>query len=252
MPSFHHNRARTRAGSSPRRFILPHRARWEHLSIKITLTDTLRVEGDLPLLQRLELKACVPPRTLPFPHMPLLRAVALWEFDDPPVLLPWSQLTSLTLIYNLPDACTRVTPLLVHANATNIVHGELVMYGDGAARRPMSHWPAWSHWVLINFLDEWSSPKGYFRCLILPALRKLQVPETYLGNNPIATLTLFISGSQCNLREVCITGDAGYNISDETYRVVLPTIPKVSFNRLLTDSYCSAAWGTGGIADFET
>ncbi|KAJ6548575.1 hypothetical protein B0H19DRAFT_1378989 [Mycena capillaripes] len=234
--------------------IVPHRARWEHVKLTITLSGLFPGDGDFPLLQQLEIRgnAATPP-TLSFPDMPLLRAVTLWNFDYPPRFLPWAQLTSLTLIAKQPHECT---PLLAHA--TNLLYCELILFDDERFSQPNVTLPYLESLVLFNLDEKDEMPvTGYLLCFIAPALCRLQVPERCLGHDPIATLTSFISNSQCKLREVHITGDAGYEISDDAYRTALPTIPKVSFNRLLIDWYCSTARkirqrGMWSITDFET
>jgi hypothetical protein len=49
------------------------------------------------------------------------------------------------------------------------------------------------------------SVTGYLGTLIVPALLELEIPESFLAPNPIATLTSFISKSCCKLRALCIT-----------------------------------------------
>ncbi|KAJ7669391.1 hypothetical protein DFH06DRAFT_1038461, partial [Mycena polygramma] len=100
-----------------------HRTRWEHIKSNISGEDSLTVEGVLPLLCHLDIyiSGGASP-AMHFPDMPRLRTAVLSHFDYP-ALLPWSQLTSLTLIGKLPHECT---PVLLHASSLR--YCELVLF----------------------------------------------------------------------------------------------------------------------------
>ncbi|KAJ6470252.1 hypothetical protein C8R47DRAFT_1325308 [Mycena vitilis] len=82
-------------------------ARREYIRLDVSHSD-FSVKETLPLLCDLEFQAYNVP-SVTFPEMPRLRAATLWDFSYPVDLLPWSQLTSLTLIAKEPHGCT---PLL--------------------------------------------------------------------------------------------------------------------------------------------
>ncbi|KAJ7473246.1 hypothetical protein FB451DRAFT_1398378 [Mycena latifolia] len=77
----------------------------------------------MPQLQHLDLRLYDhgSPPPVAYHDVPRLRSATLWDFDYPPELLPWTQLTSLTLVCKLPTECTTV---LQHT--VNLVHCELV------------------------------------------------------------------------------------------------------------------------------
>ncbi|KAJ7157703.1 hypothetical protein C8R43DRAFT_1234584 [Mycena crocata] len=62
---------------------------------------------------------------------------------------------------------------------------------------------------------------------IVSALHTLQVPDPFLGNNPVLALKSFIQKSGCSLKELRITPARGEN-RGELYRKVFASIPKVS------------------------
>jgi hypothetical protein len=232
--------------------ILPHRARWEHVNFHLLLSQVPAIEGPLPFLRALEIRISsddVPLSPIAFHDVPRLTAATLWDFEYPAAFLPWSQLTSLTLIAKFPEECT---PVL--ANATSLVYCELVLCGDHIPESDIVL-SRLESLVVIHFGNEdWGRAAGYLLCFIAPALRRLQVPDTFLAPDPISSLATFISQSGCTLQEVCITGER--SISKKAYREAFPSIPTVSFNRMLTDWYCREAdeirrRGTQSMADFE-
>jgi hypothetical protein len=76
--------------------------------------------------------------------------------------------------------------------------------------------------------DPASDPvPDYLHTFIVPALSILQIPESFLGPNPIDSLTSFISKSDCNLQEVRITGER--SVPEASYHEAFPSILKFSF-----------------------
>ncbi|KAJ7912304.1 hypothetical protein B0H13DRAFT_2327470 [Mycena leptocephala] len=109
--------------------------------------------------------------------------------------------------------------------------------------------------LFVHFADDYVPAVGYLPSFIVPALRRLQIPENCIAGDPVATLASFISKSGCELERLHITGER--SISENAYRTAFPSISKVSFNPLLTDWYCDAAdairkRGTQSMADFES
>ncbi|KAJ7659286.1 hypothetical protein DFH06DRAFT_439045 [Mycena polygramma] len=214
----------------------------------------------MPFLRELEIRISegggiepVPDFTLPMPtesRMPLLRTATLWDFHYPSDLLPWFQLTSLTLIAKHPSECTQVL-----AHTANLVYCELILFGDHPPP-PDTLLPRLETLVLVDFHTESSKAVGYLSTFVVPALRRLQVPDNCLAPNRIATLRAFIARSGCQLRELCITSKRA--VSKTQYRSAFrDTIPTISFNTELTDWYCPEAEeirerGTRSMADFET
>ncbi|KAJ6463605.1 hypothetical protein C8R47DRAFT_1201995 [Mycena vitilis] len=65
--------------------------------------------------------------------------------------------------------------------------------------------------------------QGCLASFILPALRRLEVPEDFLGPKPKETLTSFLSKSRCKLHEVHITGERSFFM--DSYREEFQSIP---------------------------
>jgi hypothetical protein len=77
---------------------------------------------------------------------------------------------------------------------------------------------------LINPGGE--SAIDFLRTLVAPALCSLEIPEQFLGPNPIESLTAFISKSGCKLEEVQITGPRSV---PKSYLKAFPSIPRFLF-----------------------
>ncbi|KAJ7659292.1 hypothetical protein DFH06DRAFT_439152 [Mycena polygramma] len=219
------------------RAIVPHHARWEYVSLhNIRLNQLLPVEGPMSLLRQLEIRA--PGNistTMAFPAMPQLRTATLWNFYYSPALLPWSQLTSLTLIGKHPHECVSVL-----SHASNLRYCELAMFGGDwqPPTQPDISLPHLESLVLVPWSKIKHFPDRYLLCFLVPALRRLQVPELGLGSDPIATLTSFISSSGCKLEELRITGEPNPRAA---YLAAFPSIPNIAFDIRMTDWHCYAA-----------
>jgi hypothetical protein len=127
----------------------------------------------------------------------LLRTVCLTGAAVPQVGLPRLHLTSLTLRYVSPWACTPVLQ-----KTTNLVH--CTPYVSGLSRdQPDIVLPSLES---LNLVQHGHTPAtGYLTSFVISALRSLEVPERSLEPNPIDSLKSFISKSGCRLQEVHIT-----------------------------------------------
>ncbi|KAJ6472308.1 hypothetical protein C8R47DRAFT_1324690 [Mycena vitilis] len=104
--------------------VLSHRDRWERAKLHVHPVHLTTFKGPLPLLRHLNLALSSNTNEfMAFRDAPLLRTVTL-NYDYASVasmILPWAQLTSLTLDRVLPDQCYPVlqqAPNLVHLNCT--------------------------------------------------------------------------------------------------------------------------------------
>jgi hypothetical protein len=89
--------------------------------------------------------------------------------------------------------------------------------------------------IFVQFDVEDVPPTRYLGTFIVPALRQLQVPESFIRGD---SLRRFVSKSGCQLREVCITGKK--TIPKEVWNQDFPTT-KLLFNEDLIDWYSMGA-----------
>ncbi|KAJ7159966.1 hypothetical protein C8R43DRAFT_1064036 [Mycena crocata] len=226
--------------------LVPHRARWEHVTLEMLPSQLNLLEDSMPCLRHLEIWLGMGnPYPASLQDMPRLRAVTLWDFSYPLHLLPWSQLTSLTLVGQPHHKCT-----LILKQTPNLVHCMLVLFAwslDEIEIEPDTQFPFLESLVLVQFTSDEHPATGYLQTLIAPRLRSLQLPESFLGPDPIHTLTVFIKKSGCKLEDVYITGER--LLYGRTYRDAFPTILDFAFNRRWMDFYSGegepiqAGWG---------
>ncbi|KAJ7629794.1 hypothetical protein DFH06DRAFT_1440197 [Mycena polygramma] len=184
---------------------VPHRARVQFLKTSLDADDYHLFDGPMPLLRRLELFISEeePLKDSPTLHeVPLLRIVVLNDVAASQITLPWTQLTSLTLIRVFPsDRRDIMLPCLESLT--------LLAFND---TRPVT-----------NFLPDF----------IVPALRSLEIPERFLRPDPIGSLTAFVSKSNCKLEELQVTGER--LLGTKSYRRAFPALRKLSFDTEMAD-----------------
>jgi hypothetical protein len=209
--------------------VVAHRERWEYLKLYIYFSDFPTLKGRLPLLRHINLTIeGSPPAIFMLSEAPLLRTAILSAIEPLNLLLPWVQLTFLTLAEVHPDMCT---PIL--QQTSNLVHCKLCLYGwdyDANNPPPDVTLPCLESLILI---DHDGFLTGYLHTFVVPALRSLRIPEPWLEPNPIASLASFISKSGCQLQNLHIAEIFG---SEATYRRAFPMIQKFSFDTQSDDS----------------
>ncbi|KAJ7896038.1 hypothetical protein B0H14DRAFT_2495581 [Mycena olivaceomarginata] len=202
--------------------VVPHRARWEYLNLRYLPVSHLHIlEGPMPLLRRLDWVSHLPTATkLACHEAPLLRTAVLNAVAAGSAILPWTQLTSLTLLLVSPKECV---PILRHT--LNLVYCKLELIEDGEddGVTPPDIIPSSLRSLT---LDGNGSVSRFLKSLLVPALHNLQIAESCLGSNTIDTLTSFLSKSRCQLQELCIAYRT--RVSEESYRKTFPLM-KVSF-----------------------
>ncbi|KAJ7150448.1 hypothetical protein C8R43DRAFT_1127926 [Mycena crocata] len=201
---------------------LPHRLRWEYLKLFVGGRQLRKIEGPTPLLREFDLRldeSSSSPVSL-F-EAPLLRTAILNYHAAASVVLPWEQLTSLTLECVYPPECT---PILLQT--CSLVHCTLKLVQDDTnAIQPDVKLPLLESLSLV--VDDGAEGSEYLGTFIVPVLRKLQVSEEYIRPDPVTALTSFVSKSGCKLQEVYITG--WRSTSEELYRNALPLVSKITF-----------------------
>ncbi|KAK7052166.1 F-box domain-containing protein [Favolaschia claudopus] len=203
--------------------LIPHRARWEQLDLNLYNPKDLEVlDGPLPLLRTLSVYLDDHLRNpLLLQTVPLLRTAVLDDYGLLGLILPWSQLTSLTLRVIYSSKCV---PIL--RQAQNLVSCTLTIYG-------LHNMP--DDWIpvltlprletLVFHRDSISYGTELLSFFITPALRSLEIGEASVHKkDPIASLNSFILKSGCTLNELRITWAS---IDEVVYRKAFPSIPIV-------------------------
>ncbi|KAJ7841543.1 hypothetical protein B0H13DRAFT_2414683 [Mycena leptocephala] len=207
--------------------VVPHRARWEHLDFRLPPSHLHTIiDGAMPLLRHLDLELSGYSAIdvfATFRDMPLLRSVILNDVSLH-VILPWGQLTSLTLAIVNPRDC-----FLILQQTSNLVRCVLkleAMYGGNDQPGPDITLP----YLESLSIDQYGATPvtDFLETFIVPVLRHLEIPEECLGTSPLDSLTGFISKSGCKLEEVHITGPR--SLHKQSYRKAFPSIHKFSFN----------------------
>ncbi|KAJ7156544.1 hypothetical protein C8R43DRAFT_1106117 [Mycena crocata] len=208
--------------------LIPHGLRWEHLEVDLDGAPLHIIDGLTPLLRELKLNldgslSCL----VSLKDAPLLRTVFLNDGATTNMILPWAQLTSLTLDDVYPKDCT---PILLQTY--NLVRCQLNIMRDWRhAIEPDVKLPCLESLVLVGKYGEVTEYLGTF---IVPALRKLELPEMYLKPDPVSVLTAFISKSGCKLQEVRMTGPR--STPSVVYRTMFPLISIFSFEEPAPES----------------
>ncbi|KAJ7149606.1 hypothetical protein C8R46DRAFT_1125614 [Mycena filopes] len=204
--------------------VLQHASRLEELTAHLPVHPMLRTARPLPILRRLDLSLDSWPiaqEILIFSDAPQLRTVTLNDSAALGVLLPWSQVTSVTLNVFYEHECATVLK-----KTSNLQHCELMVIDGGQSMDfPEISLPHLTFLTLVG--DERYDPVAEFLdTLLVPALRTLRVPESFLGADPIDTLTRFVAKSNCKLQELCITDGIA---AKDRYRPAFPLIRRLSF-----------------------
>ncbi|KAJ7629769.1 hypothetical protein DFH06DRAFT_709899 [Mycena polygramma] len=194
-----------------------HRARCECLELRREKVDLDMFRGPMPLLRRLKLVVDhAPDERFSLHEVPSLRSVTLSRRAAMEVILPWAQLTSLTLITIQPYECT-----LVLLQTPNLIHCELHIYHLAFSAEPQDiPLPCLETLVFIDACGR--IVIDFLPTFITPTLRSLKVPEHFLAPNPIDTMTAFVAKSDCRLEELDIT--AARSVPENSYRQVFPSL----------------------------
>ncbi|KAJ7717708.1 hypothetical protein B0H16DRAFT_1700873 [Mycena metata] len=209
--------------------IAPHCERLEHLQLCASeLSGLDSVKTNLSSLRTLMVGLSTIGFNDPGPGIfltaPLLRKVALKAYTSIWLpILPWSQLSVLSLDYIRIQECATVLNI-----ATNIVFCRLAVESRGNMERPpiapLRHLETLVLRVHLA-LDPNVNVEGLCSTLTLPALRELQVAEVFLLPDPTANLGQLLSRSGCSPAKIHIMD------SEQPLEVYCQAIPSVAFHQ---------------------
>ncbi|KAJ7629760.1 hypothetical protein DFH06DRAFT_1338185 [Mycena polygramma] len=204
--------------------VILHRAHCEYLQIDLTAVHLHLFDGPMPLLRHLDLVLADEgsPESVSLQEVPL-RTVAFNYSAALRVIVPWAQVTSLTLFDVSPS---QSVPILVQT--PNLVYCELGSCSDTNPGNPEPQREILLPCLESLILTGVDSPvTDFLPVLIVPALHKLEVSESSLLPNSIDALTAFISTSGCRLKELHITDVL--IMPEASHRQAFPLLRKLSF-----------------------
>ncbi|KAF7334426.1 hypothetical protein MVEN_02271900 [Mycena venus] len=223
-----------------------HCKRWEYVELCSWGFDLPIIERDLPLLRHISLDFDDGESQIPYiiiNDAPLLRKAVLGAVNLSKLMLPWEQLTSLTVDQINADAWIPVLQ-----QTSNLVHCELSLYDTGIDNNnppPEVILPCLQSLTYDNLdvgfdnLDPGDDDgyDGFLNVVFAPALRSLRIAEIFLRPNPIGSLASFIAKSGCNLEELAVAGKRWVPAS--SYRKAFPSIGKFSFDGGADEDYAT-------------
>ncbi|KAJ7629757.1 hypothetical protein DFH06DRAFT_1225349 [Mycena polygramma] len=207
---------------------ISHRARWEYLVFRRKKMDLDVFGGPMPLLRHLDLVVDKRPvDSFSLREVPLLRIVTLNGLAASRIILPWAQLTSLTLLDVYPS---EFVPILVQT--LNLVRCELGVYFLGPNHPGARPDITLGYLQTLVLTHSGGHPEAdLLSAFVIPTLRALKIPEDFLSPSPIDSLTAFISKSGCRLEKLYITN--GESSREASYRQAFPSLRKFSITKWL-------------------
>ncbi|KAJ7201147.1 hypothetical protein GGX14DRAFT_659311 [Mycena pura] len=228
--------------------IVTHRARWEYLSLYLwnQCSDLLEIIGPMPLLREMKLDVgrdwdrwhCTHSTTVTvFCEAPHLRSMTFVEHTFPSIGFPWSQLTSLSLLWIDVNDCSELLQQTV-----NLVHCKVCPFDtvDDAIERDL-RLPRLESLELVQY--DGPDVMEFLGTFIVPALLCLQVPEDdeHDLDHFCHSLSAFIAKVGCKLQELRITSDSYTRREKDRvarYRRKFASIPRLFYTEIFTDEEC--------------
>ncbi|KAJ6456458.1 hypothetical protein C8R45DRAFT_1186671 [Mycena sanguinolenta] len=173
--------------------------RWEHLRLWIRSHSHPKI-GPIPRLCSQTL-AFDPTDKVYTYDAPQLRTVFLLGCIVPHVVLPWAQLTCLTL-----DGVAIDPSISVLQQTTNLVQCDPLLSSLKEPARFVGSYLILHRMESLILEDYGRAVDGYLASFVVPALRRLHLQEICLSVDPIPALEMFIAKSGCKLQEVLFAG----------------------------------------------
>ncbi|KAJ7258939.1 hypothetical protein C8J57DRAFT_1073442 [Mycena rebaudengoi] len=207
--------------------------RWEHVRLIIPLDDLRWLDRPFPLLRDLTFGPskkyfATEDAIMAFSDAPRLKSVALGVMFNPSqVVLPWSQLTSINAEEIQLDKAADVL-----RQATALVNFSCTLWGNTivpGAVPPLIHLDS----LILHNWNWLGIQKLLLNALTAPALRHLAISEYELGDEPLSTITAFLSRSCCSLDSLHITQPIFLRTSlhKADYRAAFPSIKVIKVSR---------------------
>ncbi|KAJ7454016.1 hypothetical protein B0H11DRAFT_1926660 [Mycena galericulata] len=181
------------------------------------------IDGPLPLLRTLKLTTA--PQSASAYIAPLLRRVFLHYYDNPSLhpILPWSQLTVLTVGSIQPELCAEILDA-----TTNLLYCKFRL-GVIGPETPNLRDIAVPHLKSLTVSAPGDLLRAFLPTLMVPALCRLSV-TWWDPIQAIPTLVSLVSRSGCTLEELCIVGSL-FPPPKQSYPTALPSVASFRFKR---------------------
>ncbi|KAJ7281023.1 hypothetical protein C8J57DRAFT_108085 [Mycena rebaudengoi] len=205
--------------------IIPHSERWEYIDFRLPIQGFRLIGSDFPSLRSLTLghagKINSRDSISPFSNAPSLKDATLSDcFGPSEILLPWSQLTTISACFLYVTECTAI---LEHATTLVAFRCDQVCY-DAAVTLPVGALMCLQSLELgDNDDDGFSGQRVILDALTTPALRQLSISDrSPTKTNPIPHVNALIFRSRCTLVSLTITQTCE---PVATYQAAFPSIP---------------------------
>jgi hypothetical protein len=206
-----------------------HASHLDYLELRLPLGDSNLplLQQPMPLLSSVELFCDRVDTEAPVPVFqasPRLRKINIHRFTAN-LVFPWSQMSTFTCDY---IAYSDLAPLLGLA-AESLVHCYVKHMRLGSSPTLITPLLALESLIFSgNFVPAYPLffLNGLLSTMTLPALRRLHIPEEYLGAQPIHKLVAFIEKSGCSLQELRIIDP---RLQRDIYRKAFASIPLLEF-----------------------
>ncbi|KAJ7709338.1 hypothetical protein B0H16DRAFT_651637 [Mycena metata] len=211
--------------------IVAHSGRWEYLRLYLPDVHPFPSIGTpLPFLRELTMDSMNDSDSIAeaLHAAPLLQTVAVQFWHERCIsVYPWTQLTTFFEYGLLAHECVDILTQAINLVKCNV---EFDWAEDEVSQPPrnVTH-PCLSSLILRGTIPDEMSWK-LLDIFTLPALRKLEIVERLLQDDPIGLLKLLISRSKCHMRELYMPDLDRRSL--ETYRLALPAVGSIARDKL--------------------
>ncbi|KAF7305444.1 hypothetical protein HMN09_00797000 [Mycena chlorophos] len=198
--------------------ILLYSSRWEYLvlGIRVGIDAHGVLKGPMPLLRGLEVLGWCNqdleiPRLPAFDQAPALQSLMLWDVEIrprvPSTVIPWAQLTALSLAGFQAITCEDILPQTPNLRFLCLAFdhvGEIPLRSSSPQEK--IHLSVLETLVLESGSTKPQLSMGVWDLFLVPALRRLQVDGRFLGEDPVGLIEAFQRESGCAIAELRVQG----------------------------------------------